>query len=132
MFIRFVSGVIDEDSGFFAGLFNAAYDLLDEHTIPLYQAEALTEELNWFTNHLKVPFDYRLEPWSLANKSLCWFRDDAHEHLAHAWEITSLLRSHDVYVHTIKCDRPGYILYWDEAQILAYPFADTRRRMFWR
>ena len=132
MFIRFASGVIDEDSHFFAGLFSAAYDLLDAHTLPVYQADALSEEMNWFTEHLKAPFEFRLEPWTLANKSLCWFRDDAHEHLTHAWKVASILETYDVYVDVIKSNRPGYILYWDEAQILAYPFADTRRRIFRR
>ena len=38
-----------------------------------------------------------------------------------------ILERNDVYIRTIKVERTGYVLYEDEAQILAEPFADIRR-----
>ena len=33
----------------------------------------------------------------------------------------------DVFIRTTKVERTGYVLYEDEAQVLAEPFADMRR-----
>lgn len=127
MFIRFVSGEIDEDSHVPEGLFCAAYRLLEETWLPDYEYEALREPLVWFTKHLKNPFEYQPEPARLARQSLCWFRPTAREHLHRAWEMIAILEEHEIYVRTLKCHHPGYILYEDKAQVLAYPYADTRR-----
>ena len=35
-----------------------------------------------------------------------------------------LLEENDVYVRAIKTRRPGYIVYQDEHQVVAEPFAD--------
>jgi hypothetical protein len=127
VFIRFVSGEIDEDSHLSAGLFRAVSSLLDEVVLPDYEYLALMDPLSWFELHLKVPFDYRLEPASLAEQALCWFRPTAHEHLSHAWEVVAILEERAIFMRTVKCHKPGYVLYEDEAQVLAYPFADLRR-----
>ena len=127
MFIRFVSSDIDDDSHLSAGLFCAVSRLLDEVTLPEYEYLALMEPLRWFRLHLKVPFDYRLDPAALADQSLCWFRASAHEHIARAWEVVSILEGRDIFMRTIWCHKVGYVLYEDEFQVLAYPFADLRR-----
>ena len=67
MFIRFVSGEIDEDSHLSAGLFRAAYKLLNELWLPEYEYDALRDPMNWFNEHLESPYDYRLEPAWLAD-----------------------------------------------------------------
>jgi hypothetical protein len=40
-------------------------------------------------------------------------------------EIMVLLGHNDVHVRMIKTTRPGYVLYEDEFQIVAVPFADS-------
>ncbi len=127
MFIRFVSGAIDGDSHLSAGLFGAAYKLLREVWLPEYEYQALREPIDWFNDNLESPFDYRLEPAWLADRSLCWFRSTAREHLSRAWEIVAILEDHDIFMRRIKTKRPGYIIYEDEAQVLAHPYADIRR-----
>lgn len=129
MFVRFVSAEIDCDSHVSAGLFRAAEKLLDEVWLPEYEYEALMEPIIWFRRHLPDPYDYRLRPASLALRSICWFRSTAHEHLRHAWELVAILEERDVFMRMIKCETPGYILYEDEAQVLAYPEVHFRRRL---
>ena len=126
MFVRFVSGEIDCDSHVSAGLFRAAYKLLREVWLPDYEYKALREPMEWFEEHLESPYDFRLEPAWLAERSLCWFRSTAREHLARAWEMTAILEERGVFIRLIKCEAPGYILYGDEVQVLAYPVADVR------
>jgi hypothetical protein len=60
MFIRFVTGEIDEDSHVSAGLFCAAFNLLDETVLPDEDYAALADLMAWFRVHLKGPFEYRL------------------------------------------------------------------------
>jgi len=40
-------------------------------------------------------------------------------------EMVALLKHHDLPVRMIKTARPGYVVYEDEFQIVAVPFADS-------
>ena len=127
MFIRFVSGEIHEDSHVLAGLFCTAAKLIEEVRLPEYEYEALREPMDWFNEHMESPYDYRLEPARLADRALCWFRSTATEHLRRAWEMVALLEQRDILIRMIKTEAPGYILYEDEVQVLAFPNNDMRR-----
>lgn len=126
MFIRFVSGAIDDDSHVSAGLFAAAFDLLDEPWLSNEDYYALRELIDWFNLHLKGPVYYRLKSPSRKPRAICWFKPTAHEHLSRAWAMAAILEWNDVFIRTIKTLRPGYVLYEDDAQIFAEPFADIR------
>jgi len=127
MFIRFVCGEIDEDSHVSAGLFCAVFNLLDDPTLDDNDYAALADLMGWFGSNLKGPFEYRLKSTRRARRAICWFRSTAHAHLSQAWELATLLERNNVFVWMIKAARTGYILYEDEAQVLAEPFAEIRR-----
>jgi hypothetical protein len=129
MFMRFVSSEIDQDSYVSAGLFCAAFKLLDEMVLSDYEYAAMADLMDWFDEHLRGPFQYRLRSRWRARRSICWFRCTAHEHLARARELATILEGCDVYVRMIRCRRAGYVLYEDEVQVLAQPFADMRFRL---
>jgi hypothetical protein len=57
--------------------------------------------------------------------AISWFKDTAHEHLARVRELVVILEHHGVPVRMLKADRVGYVVYEDEFQIVAQPFADT-------
>ena len=126
MFIRFVSGEIDEQSHVAAGLFCAAGDLIDEVPLPDYVYTPLGDLLTWFGKHLAEPFTYRLRSPRRASRAICWFKSDAYEHLSRAREMIAILEEQGVFMRTVRTNRAGYILYEDNAQILAEPFADIR------
>jgi hypothetical protein len=125
MFIRFVCGEVDARSYVEAGLFSAAYRLAYEHALPEYEYDQLLDLLRWFSEHLESPSDFRLRQAWRMSRAICWFKDSAHEHLAKAREMVALLENNGIYIRTIKSERPGYVLYEDEAQVFAQPFADT-------
>jgi len=127
MFIRFVSGEIDESSGVFAGLFCAASELRWNDGLPDYEIEALTELRDWFNAHLQSPFDY-LPLIPRYERAVCWFKATAREHLARAWELIMILERNDVLIWTVRSPRTGYVYYEDEAQVFAEPFGDVRLR----
>jgi hypothetical protein len=127
MFIRFVSGEIHERSHVSTGLFTAVFDLMYDPILPYDDYCALRSLMDWFSEYLKGPSEYRLRAVWRVERAICWFKPTAHEHLSHAWETAAILERNDVFVRTIKVQRTGYILYEDEAQIFAEPFADIRR-----
>ena len=129
MFIRFVSSEVDEDSHVAAGLFCAAFKLLEEMVLSDHEYDAVADLMRWFRLNLRVPFEYRLRSRWRAPRSICWFRCSANEHLAHARELATILEDRDVFIRTIRCHKTGYVLYEDEIQVLAQPFADMRFRL---
>ena len=113
------------------GLFCATEQLLERVGLHEYEYAELMECITWFRRHLRDPFRYRLEREHrrLAYRSICWFRSTAHEHLRHAWEMVAFLEERGFFMRMIRTEVPGYIIYEDEAQVLAHPYADIRRLM---
>jgi len=127
MFIRFVSGEIHECSHVSTGLFQTAFQLMDDPVLPDDEYDVLRDLINWFDKYLKGPSDYRLRTPRRIERAICWFKPTAREHLSRAWEMAWVLERNGVLIRMIKAKRTGYILYEDEAQVFAEPFADTRR-----
>lgn len=57
--------------------------------------------------------------------ALSWFRDSAAEHIHQMRRMAAMLAEHDVEVHTLRTQRPGYIVYEGKHQVAAEPFSDT-------
>lgn len=129
MFLRFIGTEPDEDSRVSMGLFCAAEKLIHEVGLHEYEYEALMECVEWFGRHLRNPYRYRFdrERRRFAYRSICWFRSTAYEHLRRAWEMVAILEERDILMRMIKTEMPGYIIYEDEAQVLAHPYSDLRR-----
>ena len=125
VFIRFVCGQIDRDSHVSAGLFCAAYALVESHGLPPYELDALSELRLWFDRYLKSPFNY-LPRHKRYDRAVCWFKPTAHEHLARAWELATILERNDLLIWTIKSPRTGYVHYEDDVQVFAQPYPDVR------
>ena len=127
MFIRFVSGEIHECSHVSTGVFQTAFELMDDPLLPRGDYIRLWELMDWFNKYLRGPSEYRLRsPWRI-ERAISWFKPTAHEHLARAWEMAAILERNEIFIRMIKAQKTGYILYEDEAQVFAQPFADIRR-----
>ena len=126
MFIRFVSGSIDEYSHTPAGLFCAAGDLLWSDELPEYEVEVLREVKEWFDVYMASPFDY-LAKEARYDRAICWFKSSADKHLARAWELVEILERNDIMIWTIRSPRVGLIHYEDDIQVFAQPNDDVRR-----
>ena len=126
MFIRFVSGAVDEDSHMPAGLFCAAFDLLDSGELPEYELHLLREAKEWFDVYMPTPFDSLYED-ARYDRAICWFKSTAREYLSRAWELVEILERNDIMIWTIRSPRVGYIHYEDEVQVFAEPDPAVRR-----
>jgi hypothetical protein len=54
------------------------------------------------------------------------FRDDASEHISRMHEMKRVWEATGHVVHIVQEERIGYVVYGDEVQVIAKPFADTR------
>ena len=127
MYIRFITGEIDDTSNREAGVFQAAYRLWRHDTLPDYEQARVRELLDWFNANLDKPgrFTTSKPPYyRKKNRAISWFKDTATEHIAKLREIIIILDNHDIHTEMIQTDRPGYIVYEDAHQVVAEPFSD--------
>jgi hypothetical protein len=126
MFIRFVIARLDPRSGRRQGLFQAAVELRNSNALTDHEEKQLEEIRDWFNRNLERPTRLSLsaKPHSKA-QAISWFKESATDHISQMRTFAAILKLHDIAVQTLRTQRPGYVVYEDEFQIAAYPFADT-------
>jgi hypothetical protein len=81
--------------------------------------------LEWFNRHLPVPLRFRRPAGRQAHRhAICWFRNEAVEHVGKVRELAALLEQHGVPTRKLRTRRPGYVVYEDRFQVAAVPFRD--------
>lgn len=125
-FIRFVVAAIDGKSGRRQGLFQAAAKLIKANVLSSDELEELQSLQKWFNDHLKAPDRFaRKDRTNAAPRAISWFKSSASAHVSRMHAICRILREHDIAIEMISSGRPGYIVFEDEHQIAAVPFAET-------
>lgn len=126
MYVRFVVGTRDDQSGRRKGLFYAAYDLANAGGLSAEELAALDDIHEWFAKNLTEP---TRASWSARphakGQALSWFKESAVAHVSKMRTLQSVLKEHGVFADVLRTARPGYVVYEDDHQVLAYPFADT-------
>lgn len=128
VYLRFAVERRDEDSGRGLGIFHAAGELRDHGSIEEWELVRLWELRDWFNANLEKPsrFTTAKPPFYRKQaKAIAWFKDSAREHIEHIREMIAILERHGIVVHTFRAERVGYVVYEDEFQIVAEPFADV-------
>lgn len=128
MYLRFVVADIHEASGRGLGVFHAICDLRDGGKLSRDEEQQYHSVEQWFDKNLPKPtrFTAAKPPfYRKKNKAISWFKDGAHEHLAKIRELVAILEHHGVSVRMLNASRVGYVVYEDEYQVVAEPFADT-------
>lgn len=118
-YIRFVVGRKDEDSHVEQGVFQAAAHAIEWETIIGADADELNALRRWFNENLEKPTSFGRGKFSLG---ICWFKTAAAVHIDRIWEMVRLLERHGIYVQKINTDKPGYLVYEDDWQVVAEPF----------
>jgi hypothetical protein len=129
MFLRFVTSEVHQESHEELGVFQAAFRLRNNGALSKQEEAAFEEIREWFSRNLKSParFTSAKPPFYRKRQSgISWFKDSAQEHINKIREMAALLERHDVAVQMITSTRPGYIVYEDDFQIVAAPFADSK------
>jgi hypothetical protein len=129
MLLRFVSDVPDlKNSSEPAGLFLVASWVHDRELAGARELERLRELRQWFNERLERPgrFNRSRRPHR-RKKALSWFKDTADEHIRRAREMAAIVSAAGYVMREIRTDKPGYIVYEDEHQVVAEPFTETKR-----
>lgn len=129
-YLRFVVADPHPDTGVAAGIFTVAYALRDAGDTSSADRSALANLLMWFKKNLPIPNRFNRSTskgyYRKNTKGIAWFRDDAHEYISRMHALKAILESNGHIVRLVQEDRIGYIVYNDDAQVVAEPFADTR------
>ena len=127
-YIRFVVGVRDPDSGYRQGILQAAFELAHSGRLLANEFEQLNSVKRWLNANLRKPtrFARKRNVSHRRTRGLSWFKDSATEHLRRLRELIVILESYGVCVETIESERPGYIVYEDDCQVVAEPFSETK------
>lgn len=118
-YVRFVVGRKDDESHVGLGIFQAAAQALEWRDITGADADELNEVQAWFNNNLEKPASFGRDRLCLG---ICWFKTGATAHISRIWEMVQILERNGIYVKKIRTDRPGYVIYEDEWQLVAEPF----------
>lgn len=133
MFLRFVRQAEVEGTAARAGFLNAAYELQTQEGIDEATLARLNRLIGWFRKNLAVPpkfnrsnskGDFRRQHTA----GLSWFKASAEDHLSKAFELVALLSENGYPMTVLKTARPGFVIYEDDFQVVAEPFADTKTR----
>jgi hypothetical protein len=129
-FVRFIVSQPHPDSGVEQGLLGAAYALSRSDETSETERAALQELIRWFEEHLPAPARFNRSSskghYRRASKGIAWFRDTAALHIARMHELKRLVEASGVPVTIVTGQRIGYVVFEDEFQVIAEPFADTR------
>ena len=124
MYLRFVLAATNPRTGQRAGLFHVAYRLQEAGTLSSTDQSELDALLRWFNHHLRRPTQFGRARFP---HGVSWIRADAHAHVQRLQLLAALLRRHDLGVEMLRTDRPGFLVYQDDVQAIAEPFAATPR-----
>jgi hypothetical protein len=130
VFIRFVIAEVDRESERELGLFQAVRNLRKAGRLFAHEERLHDSILRWFDENLERPtrFTNSKPPYyRKKSKAISWFKHSASQHIAMIRELAAVLENHGVHVRMLKSKRVGYVVYEDDHQVTAEPFADTKR-----
>jgi hypothetical protein len=126
MYLRFVVAEIHHASGKQLGVFHAVRYLREDGELFPHEEDQHDLVKKWFSKNLDTPTRFTASKPPLGrkqSKAISWFKETAKEHIARIRILVAILENHGVSVQMLKTDRVGYVVYEDEYQIVAEPFA---------
>lgn len=129
MLLRFALLYSHPDTGVEEGIYSAAYGLCE--TAGASDRQALQQLLSWFEANLIVPKRFNRTSskgyYRRRTKGVSWLKPTAKEHIAKMRELAAILEENGYPVSQITSERPGYVVFEDEHQIVAEPFRDSQK-----
>lgn len=126
LLFRFVTTGRHPPYGHRTGVFQIAYDLRRNNVFPGSEHVQLDQLLRWFGDNLAEPTRLTVSRNPGADSTaISWIRASAHDHVKRLRSLAALVEFSGIPVVELKTRRPGYIVFEDEHQVVALPFADT-------
>ena len=131
MLVRFVLPRSHPDAGVEEGIFGAAYDLRDGTLISISDRQSLEGLLAWFRANLAIPQRFNASKskgyYRRKTAGVSWLKPTATEHIARMRELIGILERNGYQVSQITTDRPGYVVFEDDYQVIAEPFRGDQK-----
>jgi hypothetical protein len=131
MLLRFVLLISHPDTGLEEGIFSTAYDLRDSADASESDRQSLRNLLSWFQAHLAIPERFNRTSskgyYRRRTKGVSWLKPTAKQHIAKMRELAAILEENGHPVSQITSERPGYVIFEDEHQIVAEPFRNNQK-----
>jgi hypothetical protein len=129
--LRFVLPRSHPDTGVRDGIFRAAYALLRGHQISLADRQTLEDLLSWFKANLAVPDRFNSSKskgyYRRRTAGISWLKPTAAEHIAKIHALVAVLENNGHKVSQITTERPGYVVFEDDHQVVAEPFRGEQK-----
>jgi hypothetical protein len=124
MYLRFVVSERHENSDREAGIFSALYALERGGELDAGEIAWFREAEAWLNANLSRPdrFAWSSRPNS-PEQAISWFKATAGKHVSRVRELVSLLEHKGIAVSELRTEKPGYVLYEDQHQVVAMPFS---------
>jgi hypothetical protein len=131
-FVRFVLPHSHPQSGLPEGVFRVAYRLREAVPEASPHRVVLDEVLGWLDKNLATPSRFNRTKskgyYRRKTRGISWLRETAVDHIAKMHELGRILAEYGHPVTMITEVRVGYVVYEDEYQVVAEPFAETKIR----
>jgi hypothetical protein len=131
MLLRFVLPKAHPDTGVEEGVFDAAHDLCEGSLISAWDRHALQGLLSWFDANLATPERFNSSKskgnYRRNTAGVSWFKPAAIEHIAKMRAVVAILEENGYRVSQITTERPGYVVFEDDHQVVAEPFRGERK-----
>jgi len=127
--LRFVTQATHPPFGHRTGVFSIAYSLRDRSPADAARVQELAGHLQWFEKNLAIPTRFSTSRHPRADATaISWIKAGADGHVRRLRLLVALVdEMSGVGLEELRTNRPGYIVYEDDQQVLALPFADTPR-----
>lgn len=128
MYLRFIASEIDNSTGKERGIFSIAYDLLRSGSLIKEEEDKLRIALMNCERILPIPdkFSRKKNDSHKNHKGISWIKDNASEIIREIRIIKKVLDENNLFIEVIKTQRPGYVVYEDDFQIVAEPFNNEK------
>jgi hypothetical protein len=122
--LRFVISDRDERTGQPMGLMTLAYRLLRSNSLTHAEDLQFREIVGWLESNLPIPARFARKR-NMSHKhthGVSWIRVSAIEVLTHLHALADLVRLQGYVIEILQTERPGYVVYEDQWQVVAEPF----------
>ncbi len=131
-YIRFVLDTEHSDSGVAEGIMRVAYEIAENPMTSNEDQVNILALLRWFSDNLPTPTRFNKTTskgaYRRATKGVSWFKASANEHIDKMGALAALVEGAGFQTQRVRSQRPGYVVYEDEIQIVAEPFREKRTR----
>lgn len=127
--LRFVAHSVHPPFGHRSGVLKIAYELRKTLPPATPGLADVMDQLKWFEANLAIPTRFTTSRHPRAKETaISWVKSGAREHVQRLRLLADLVEEiGQVAIEQIRTDRPGYIVFEDDHQIVALPYADTPR-----